>query len=73
MWEAAEIVINMSGYAREFAFAKWEKVEDWEVEDPYGADPLVYQKIFEEIEERVGELAERLRAEPKGTGEERKR
>jgi protein-tyrosine-phosphatase len=63
LWEAAELVINMSGRSRETAFPEWEKVDDWDVEDPYGADPAVYQRIFEEIEQRVGELAERLRRE----------
>lgn len=60
-WEAAEMVINLSGRAREFLFPDWEKVEDWKVEDPYGADPALYQRIFEEIESRVEELARRLR------------
>ncbi len=60
-WEAAELVINMSGRAREFLFADWGKVEDWKVQDPYGADPALYQRIFEEIESRVGELARRMR------------
>ncbi|MBZ5527964.1 MAG: low molecular weight phosphatase family protein [Acidobacteriia bacterium] len=61
LWAEAELVINMSGRSREMLFADWEKVEDWKVEDPYGADPAVYQRIFEEIEGRVGELAKRLR------------
>jgi protein-tyrosine-phosphatase len=70
LWEAAELVINMSGRPRETAFPDWEKVDDWDVEDPYGADPAVYQRIFEEIEERVGQLAERLRREAR-IGKER--
>lgn len=60
-WEAAALVINLSGRAREFLFADWHKVEDWNVEDPYGADPVLYQRIFEEIESRVEALARRLR------------
>jgi arsenate reductase len=70
MWDAAEIVINMSGYARETAFPDWQKVEDWDVEDPYGADTEVYQRIFEVIEQRVGELAERLRGAARGRRKE---
>ncbi|MGB9466211.1 MAG: low molecular weight phosphatase family protein [Candidatus Acidiferrum sp.] len=57
----AEIVINMSGRSREIAFDEPAKVEDWYVEDPYGADAELYQRIFEDIERRVAELAERLR------------
>jgi arsenate reductase len=71
-WDAAEIVINMSGYARETAFPDWQKVEDWDVEDPYGADPVVYQRIFEVIEQRVGELAGRLRGAARGKRREEK-
>ncbi len=68
-WAEAELVINMSGRAREMLFADWEKVEDWKVEDPYGADPAVYQRIFEEIERRVSELTKRLRERGGARGE----
>jgi protein-tyrosine-phosphatase len=70
-WESADIVINMSGRAREFAFRNFRghtKVEDWEIEDPYG-DPEKYQGTYEEIQRRVLELAQRLRkgfATPQG-------
>ena len=62
-WADADLVINMSGYARETAFARgdWHKVEDWDVEDPYGSDPKVYQRIFEDIRTRIETLAARLR------------
>ncbi len=59
--EAADIVINMSGLPGELAFKGSAKVEDWCVQDPYGADAELYQRIFEDIERRVAELAERLR------------
>ncbi len=62
-WDAADLVINMSGRAREKAFHSWEKVEDWKVEDPYGADAGQYQRIFDEIEGRIAGLAEKLRRE----------
>src|SRR5271157_3228554 len=42
MWEDAALVVNMSGYPRERTFRDCGKVEDWDVEDPYGADPDVY-------------------------------
>ena len=62
-WADADLVINMSGYPRERAFARrdWHKVEDWDVEDPYGSDPPVYQRIFEDIRTRIETLAARLR------------
>ena len=70
-WESADIVINMSGRDREFAFRNLRgraKVEDWEIEDPYG-DQEKYQGTYEEIQRRVLELAQRLRkgfATPQG-------
>jgi arsenate reductase len=62
-WTEADLVINMSGYPRERAFARsdWHKVEDWEVEDPYGSDPAVYQRIFEDIRTKIEALVARLR------------
>ena len=62
-WESADIVINMSGRAREFAFRNFKghaKVEDWEIEDPYG-DAAKYQGTYESVQRRVAELARRLR------------
>lgn len=62
-WDAAEIVINMSGQPKELAFQVHDKVEDWLVEDPYGGDAQLYQAIYEEIQRCVRQLAQRLRAE----------
>jgi protein-tyrosine-phosphatase len=64
-WESADIVINMSGRASEFAFHNFRghaKIEDWEIEDPYG-DREKYQGTYEHIQRRVAELARRLRKE----------
>jgi protein-tyrosine-phosphatase len=65
-WASADLVINMSGYPRERAFrhalADLRKVEDWNVEDPFGSDPAVYQRIFEDIRSKIESLAARLRA-----------
>ena len=65
-WDAADLVINMSGYPRERAFrhaiGDLRKVEDWDVEDPYGSDPAVYQRIFEDIRSKIEALAARIRA-----------
>jgi len=59
-WDAADIVINMSGRSREHAFRNFAKVEDWEIEDPYGEDPEVYQRTFEDIRRHVGALTAKL-------------
>jgi protein-tyrosine-phosphatase len=68
VWDAADIVINMSGVPKERAFFDYEKVEDWDVQDPYGMDPVLYRTIHEDIQRRVAQLAERLRgAELKDT------
>lgn len=61
VWDAADLVINMSGRPKGRVFPDFRKVEDWEVEDPYGGDAEVYQRIFEEITRRVSALAARLR------------
>jgi arsenate reductase (thioredoxin) len=62
-WADAELVVNMSGYhhARAFPREEWHKIEDWEVQDPYGSDEAVYQRIFEDIRTRIESLAGRLR------------
>jgi protein-tyrosine-phosphatase len=71
VWRAADLVVNMSGEPRERAFQEFAKVEDWEVEDPFGEDPRVYQRIFEEIRGRVLELAMQIRKESKRADHER--
>ena len=59
--DAADIIINMTGRQREEAFWEQEKVEDWIVQDPYGAAPDTYQRVFEGIKRRVNQLALGLR------------
>jgi protein-tyrosine-phosphatase len=59
--EAADIIINMTGRQREEAFWEREKVEDWMVQDPFGAAPETYQRVFEGIKRRVNQLALALR------------
>jgi TonB family protein len=63
VWEQVDIVINMSGRPRERAFEDYSKVEDWEIEDPYGEDPDTYRQVFEEIRLRVAKLAQKCREE----------
>ena len=65
-WKSAQLVINLSGHSQPPAFPSYEKVVDWNVEDPYGEDSAVYQRIFDEIAERVQDLAARLRIERRG-------
>lgn len=64
LWDSADLVVNMSGSPREQTFDDFDKVEDWDIDDPYGASPHVYQTIFEDIAARVQRLAERLRKKP---------
>jgi arsenate reductase len=71
VWEAADLVINMSGETRERTFPEFAKVEDWEVEDPFGENPEVYQRICEEIRGRIAKLAARIREESKRMESER--
>jgi protein-tyrosine-phosphatase len=61
--DAAAIIINMTGRTREETFweENQEKVEDWIVQDPYGADTDTYQRVFEGIKRRVNQLALGLR------------
>ncbi len=59
--ETMDLVVNMSGRSWDLAFDGIDGVEHWNVEDPYGADAEIYQRIFEDIEKRVAKLADRLR------------
>jgi len=58
---AADIIINMTGAPWAETFSNREKVEDWIVQDPYGAAPDTYQRVFEGIKRRVNQLALGLR------------
>ena len=59
--DAADIIINMTGRQGEETLWDQEKVEDWMVQDPYGAVPETYQRVFEGIKRRVDQLAAGLR------------
>ena len=59
--DAADIIVNMTGRPREETFWDREKVEDWMVQDPYGAPPETYQRVFEGIKRRINQLALGLR------------
>jgi len=62
--ERADVIINLTGRPREQHFGKLEKVEDWMVQDPFGADPETYQQIFQGIQRRVRQLTFDLRHKP---------
>jgi protein-tyrosine-phosphatase len=59
--DAADVIVNMTGRPREETFWDQEKVEDWMVQDPYGAPPETYQRVFEGIKRRINQLALGLR------------
>jgi protein-tyrosine-phosphatase len=61
VWERADVVINLSGRMRELEFDDFEKVEDWNVKDPYGESQASYQKTFLDLQARVKDLTLRLR------------
>jgi len=61
VWQRADVVINLSGRMRELEFDDFEKVEDWDVADPYGEGEAFYQKTFLDLRARVKDLAQRLR------------
>jgi arsenate reductase len=58
----ADIVINMTGRPGASIFTEHlERIEDWDVGDPYGFNLAVYREIRDQIEARVEDLARRLR------------
>src|SRR5262249_22275090 len=61
-WVQVDLVINMSGLEKQQVFEECDKVEDWDVEDPYGADLETYQRVFDDIRARIARLIARLRA-----------
>ena len=60
-WQEVDLVINMSGLEKYSVFEEYDKVEDWDVEDPFGGDPETFQRVFKDIRSRVSALASRLR------------
>jgi protein-tyrosine-phosphatase len=59
--DEADIIINMTGWPGQETLWDQEKVEEWIVEDPYGAAPETYQRVFEGIKRRIHQLALGLR------------
>jgi protein-tyrosine-phosphatase len=62
-WQSAALVVNMTRTPGESLFTDCTKVEDWDVEDPYGANQEAYQRILDDIVTRVNALADRLRTQ----------
>jgi len=62
-WDAADLIINLSGRPNDLLFDHSTKVEDWDVADPYGGESHLYQAILEEIVAHVRTLAHRLRSD----------
>jgi arsenate reductase len=65
IWNETDLVINLSGRIRDIAFDDPAKVEDWDVADPYGANPAFYRTILEQLQQRIRLLADRLRQQRK--------
>lgn len=61
--DACDLLVNMSGRPLPPLVKRNAKVEDWDVEDPYGEDPQVYRRTCEDIRRRVNNLAQRIRNE----------
>jgi protein-tyrosine-phosphatase len=66
---AIDLVVNLSGRSIDKFFdGRRLQVEDWDVGDPFGSDLAVYRRIHDEIERRILDLAERLRAADANAG-----
>jgi arsenate reductase len=61
-----DLVVNMSGLGGPLLESGYLRFEEWNVEDPYGQDETTYQRILEEIQGRVRDLAQRLREKRDG-------
>ncbi|MGB7496563.1 MAG: low molecular weight phosphatase family protein [Candidatus Acidiferrum sp.] len=68
--EQADLIVNMSGQPLDYLLDNdsaedsllAQRVENWEIDDPYGDRPAAYQGILEELEFKVLMLASRLRS-----------
>ncbi|HTS11935.1 MAG TPA: low molecular weight phosphatase family protein [Candidatus Limnocylindrales bacterium] len=62
-----DLIINMSGMPGRHLF-RGQVFEDWPVPDPFGECVEEHCRIFDDIESRVKDLAERLRASRESDG-----
>ncbi len=59
---AVDLIVNMTGQPGHPVFlGSKAAVENWPIQDPYGEDLEIHRRICDEIEQRISELAERLR------------
>ena len=59
-----DLIVNMSGF--ELPPPTSPPVQKWEVEDPFGASPRIYERVCQDIENRVMRLILELRREENG-------
>lgn len=62
-----DLVVNMCGRPLPPLVKRTARVEDWDVEDPYGEDPYIYRRVREDIRKRVNDLAQRIRNQAQET------
>ena len=65
---SADLIVNLSGLPIDPLFSSGpsrltdgQRIENWDVSDPYGEGAATYQRILEELEKRVQRLADQLR------------
>jgi arsenate reductase len=60
--DSSDLIVNMTGIPGKALFQPGLAIEDWEIGDPYGEDLAIFRTICDEIEVKILDLAERLRA-----------
>jgi arsenate reductase len=66
--KTTDLIVNMTGLPGHAVFlGSKAAVENWPIQDPYGEDLEIHRRICDEIEQRVNELAERLRQSRKNS------
>ncbi len=68
--EDVDLVLNLSGQPGLLVFQRYNAVEEWNVADPYGENEATYQRILEDIQGRVRDLARRFRVVGGAAGRE---
>ena len=60
--DATDLIVNMTGIPGKSLFQPPLEIEDWEIDDPYQEGMPVYRRVCDDVQEKVLELAKRLRA-----------
>jgi len=63
--DASDLIVNMCGRPLPPLARGHARVEDWDVDDPYGEDAAIYRRICKDIRHCVKDLAQRIKAELK--------